>query len=748
MTSEIRRTADDGRSRTEDADRLDMRVRIDDPGLVSLKRAARAAIVVPAVFFFADAVIAQPQTTIFAAFGSFAILVLADFGGRRRARLLAYLGLAGTGAVLIPLGTLCSQSSVLGAAVMAAVAFTILFAGVINGHLAAAGFPALLTYILSVNVRAPASAIPDRLEGWILACAVGTSAVMLLWPERERSLLRAGVQRACAALADLLEAEITADPPLVAARAATATEAVAEMRRRYVATPYRPTGATGSTEALAFLVDELEWLRSLALPLPGETGSRESRETMAAAVAVLRAGAARMRGRDETPDLDRLERATEAATEAIVREVGQLRPPAEETALPSALEPWLRIRELSAASWQIGANALLATGAAAPDPERLPAAGRSAPRAVGRLIGEHLDPRSVWFRNSVRGAAALAVAVFVAQELTLQHAFWVALGTLSVLRSNALRTGSTVLSALAGTAVGILLGVGVILLIGTDQRVLWAVLPLAILFAAYAPRAISFAAGQAGFTVVVVVLFDLIQPTGWTVGLVRVEDVALGFAISLAVGLLFWPRGAAAQLRSTLGAAFASSADYAAAAARALAAGDPDSTAVRSARSAARAAGHRLDDAFRQSLAERGAERLDLESVGTLVAGATRVRLAAYSLATIERSGDARSGRLRGAGALERDAVAVRSWYVAFADALARSAGAPAPHPVADGRGPVLGSLRDAVAHGDEPAVRASLGLLLASRQLVNLERLEPRLAQAATGLPHGEQGSRPPAVG
>ena len=82
------------------------RLRIEDPELVSLKSAARAAIVMPAVFAFADNVIEQPQTTIFSAFGSFAVLVLTDFGGPPRARLVAYLGLAGAGAVLISLGTL------------------------------------------------------------------------------------------------------------------------------------------------------------------------------------------------------------------------------------------------------------------------------------------------------------------------------------------------------------------------------------------------------------------------------------------------------------------------------------------------------------------------------------------------------------------------------------------------------------------------------------------------------------------
>src|SRR6266508_310724 len=123
---------------------------------------------------------------------------------------------------------------------------------------------------------------------------------------------------------------------------------------------------------------------------------------------------------------------------------------------------------------------------------------------------------------------------------------------ISVLRSNALGTGWSVLSALAGTAVGILVGAGLVIAIGTHEVVLWGVLPVAVLLAAYAPQAISFAAGQAGFTVVLFVLFNIIQPTGWRVGVVRIEDVAIGFAISLGVGLLFWPRGAAQLLRNNL----------------------------------------------------------------------------------------------------------------------------------------------------------------------------------------------------
>src|SRR5439155_8720950 len=68
------------------------------PDLAALKTAARAAIVIPAVFAFADKVIGQPQTSIFAAFGSFALLVRVEITGPAPTRFLAYLGSACVGA--------------------------------------------------------------------------------------------------------------------------------------------------------------------------------------------------------------------------------------------------------------------------------------------------------------------------------------------------------------------------------------------------------------------------------------------------------------------------------------------------------------------------------------------------------------------------------------------------------------------------------------------------------------------------
>ena len=720
------------------------RLRLADPGLVSLKSAARAAIVMPVVFAFADKVIQNEQTATFAAFGSFAMLVLVDFTGPMRSRLVAYMALAGVGAVNVVLGTLCSRNAWLAAGAMALVGFAILFSGVINGYFAAGGTAAMLTFVLPVTIPAPLSVVPDRLEGWALAAAAGICAHMLLWPARPRATLRSDAARACTALADLAEPEPAGDLSTVEARNRAARDAVESLRRGFLATPHRPAGPTGPTAALASLVDELDWLLSFLVPrvdLPSlDLCHEENTEAMAATVAVLRAGAATLAGGDEQPDFHRLDDAREAVAQALARRISTSPTVADDEGFGSALEPTFRIRVITYTARQVAGYALLASGVVVSDLDDLDVAGgepatgptRAALQATERLAVEHVSGRSVWFRNSVRGAAGLAIAVYIAQRTGLQHAFWVVLGTLSVLRSNALGTGWSILSALAGTAIGILVGAALVIAIGTHEVVLWAVLPLAVLLAAYAPRAISFAAGQAGFTVVLFVLFNLIQPSGWKVGLVRIEDVAIGFAISLGVGLLFWPRGAATLLRENLALAYGRSAEYVAATARQIIDGGNQAGSAGAAQASA-AAVHRLDDAFRQYLAERSARRVSAESVGALVAGAARVRRAGQSLSALGRMTNANASLARCGENLDGEIYALRSWYVTLGDSFLHSTAAPPPHiRDAEGRKRLLECVRDAVASGDKAQLRPALVLLWTSQHLDNLWRLESHLGRSA----------------
>jgi hypothetical protein len=383
-----------------------LRLQIVDPGLFSLEHAARAAIVMPAIVALAVKVIQDQQTTFLAAFGSVAILVFTEFGGPPFTRLTAYLALAVAGAGVISLGTLCSRTAWLAVVAMAVIGFLILLSGVISGYFAAARTPALLAFILPVSIPAPPSPIPARLEGWAVAASVGICAVMLLWPSQPRDRLRAAAARATRALADLLDSELSGDPATMV-RGDAANAAVREFRRSFVATPYRPTGPTGSTEALAFLVDELDWLLSFASPPRGRIEARwelcreENREIMAAVASVLRASAANLDGERRQPDLDRLDRAREVMAVTLVQRVVEATRPQQEVELPTALEPSFRMRELSFAAREVAVNALRAARAVTPDVEGSPGArSRSALQATARLVVAPAGRRSASFRNS------------------------------------------------------------------------------------------------------------------------------------------------------------------------------------------------------------------------------------------------------------------------------------------------------------------------------------------------------------
>jgi uncharacterized membrane protein YccC len=722
---------------------------ISDPGLFGLRSATRAAIVMPAVFAFAHFAIDDPQTTLFAAFGSFAMLVFADFGGMPRQRLEAYGLLALVGAVLIAFGTFCSRTTWAATAAMAAVGFAILFAGILNGWFAAGATAALLTFVLPVSLPAEVAETGPRLLGWALAVVVGTSAQLLLWPRRPRDALRDDLAAACRALAAL----VAAPPDQRPSRAATATDAVRATERRFLSTPYRPAGPTASAAALAYLVDEVAWLDALvdqaaraaspagapptgvpptagAPPPATDDEHRElaaaSARTLEAAADVLDEPAAAKRRAALHDELDALDESRDALA-ARLGERSEAAAAAGDGALQRTVATAFRRSAIARAAADTGRAALVAAGES---PPRLADAGR----AAEQLAADHASARSVWFRNSVRGAVALAVAVFVAHESDVQEGFWVVLGTLSVLRSNALGTGATIVGALAGTAIGIVAGAGLVIAVGTSSPVLWVCLPPAVLLAAYAPRAVSFAAGQAGFTLLLLILFNLLRPVGWRVGLVRVEDVALGFSVSLLVGLLLWPRGAGALLRATLGDAYERGADHVLAGLRALTApAGAANGALLAAERAADGSSRRLDDALRQYLSERGGAHVELVDVTALAAGASRVRRTARSLAALAPDADDSPLLERGARALADDVRQVHDWYDGLGRALAAGEDAP-PLPTRDGTAQehVLRCASRAVAERDANAIAAAFALLWASLHLDDLWRLERRLTAPA----------------
>jgi hypothetical protein len=690
-----------------------------DPGYAALRRATRAALIMPSMFALGDVVIGNPILATFAAFGSFAMLLLVDYPGTIRDRVLAQATLGMSCAVLICLGTLCSQATWLAVLGMIVVAFAVVFAGVVSSVLAGATTSLLLAFILPVSFPGPLSSIPDRVAGWGLAAAASLLAISLLWPSPVRNPVRSTAIDACRALAERLRGEVAyilsdGSETARATRDAVlrrADEAVEQLHTAFFATPYRPTGLTTDARAVIRLVDELRWLNTIVLrstpklhpPQPNHHICR----VKTAAAAVLECSADLLsRPRDDTQVMTAALAEMQSALSELEQDTTTVMPVAPSSAggaeaseVVSALDPSFRAQELSFVVAQIATNSAFAAAAERRTwLERL--LGRQPEGLPGRLTaaqeraGSRAAPHSLWLHNSVRAAIALGLAVLVADLSSVQHGFWVAFATLSVLRSNALSTGQSTIRALLGTTGGFVVGGLIVYLIGTNTALLWVLLPIVVLIAGMAPATISFAAGQAGFTLTLLILFNILAPAGWRIGLVRVEDIALGGAVSLLVGLLFWPRGAGAALGRALGEAYVASSRYLAqAVAYGASRGDqrgvpspaPYDEGLRAA-----AAARRLDDTFRGYLSERGSKPLPMAEVTSLITGVVGVRLAADAVLDLW-DGDRVPDGDRSAARRELLSAAeyMTSWYGHFAASLSRREPVPdplAPDRVADGR--------------------------------------------------------------
>jgi Fusaric acid resistance protein-like len=784
-------------------------LRSRDAGLSALRRAGRAAIVMPAMLALSEKVIGSATVATFAAFGSLAMLLFVSFGGRLRERLAAQLSLIVVGAVFVCLGTLASRTVWLAVIGMVIAGFAVLFAGVVSSVLASASTALLLGFILPVTLPGPVSSIPARLGGWLLAGAASLIAITVLWPAPASDPLRAPLVRACDLLGRRMRAEVDAarggpaaigigaggtgtdgtgtdgtgtdgtgtSAPAAEEGAAGSAAAISSLRTSFFATPYRPTGLTTAARTLVRLVDELVWLEAILdrMPAGAPSGAAFSAvcDVKLAAADLLERGSALLGAARGEPDelqagLERLREARDAMERTAMSAIaagpapGSAADAARQSAAEyiSSLEPSFRAQELSFAVSAIAANIQRAVAAGqrtwwqqllGRQPDGAGGALASAQERAGSRVQWH----SVWLHNSVRGAVALGLAVLVADLTGVQHSFWVVLGTLTVLRSNALSTGQNALRGLLGNVGGFVIGGLLILAIGTNDTVLWILLPLAVLVAGLAPAVISFAAGQAAFTITLLILYNIIAPAGWKVGLVRIEDVAIGAAVSLLVGALFWPRGAASALGLALSQAYSETVRYLN---RAVMFGVvrcdrllPATPAPREESLRAAAAGRRLDDAFRGFLAERGPKHLPLPDVAALITGVAVLRLSADAVVDLWQhdgggvpAGDRTAARNEVLGA----ETLVSSWYEAAARALAGSGDVPAELPPDGAAG---GRLIDAVQRDlsgtDGQGTAAAVRMIWTADHVDVARRLQARITAPAQLAAAYQRRARQPLV-
>jgi uncharacterized membrane protein YccC len=129
------------------------------------------------------------------------------------------------------------------------------------------------------------------------------------------------------------------------------------------------------------------------------------------------------------------------------------------------------------------------------------------------------------------------------------------MGTMLVLSSSALSTRTRVVQAVVGTALGIILGGVLVAAVGVEPVVQWLLVPITVFGSTYLPRFVSFTVAQAMGALNLLIILSLTIPSGWRIGLLRVEDIAMGAAVGMGVSLLLWPRGATAAVSALIEAA-------------------------------------------------------------------------------------------------------------------------------------------------------------------------------------------------
>ncbi len=663
------------------------RLRALDPEHYGLQRGVRTAIAATVMLVF-GLWVGNSQIALIGVFGAVATLLFVEFPGNRQARWAGYAMLGIFGLVLICLGTLASANIVLSVVGMAVFGFAILFAGVLSAGAAAASRAAILLFLLPVMVPGPPSDILPRLVGWIVGWAVSVSLSMFLWPRRDFDNLRAAVSRACRATAQAISAPSASDDPARLDDVQQASlDAMTDLRDAFRASTSRPVGLSAGGRLLGRTIHDLESLFIDPRDIDGAprqvmgVAPREIAAVGGASAEVLDAAAEAL-DRPVEPNLGKLE--------ASIATLGTVRQQALSAWLGAVLEGQVqageatgRLHGLAYSTDQVARHVAASIDAdARPALDKLLGRGTtvvaaSPISAIERLTRYHMSWRSVWFHNSLRGALGLALAVLVAQLLDVQHGFWVGLGTLSVLRSTASNTGYTALRAVLGTALGVIVSAPILILLGNGPG-LWVALPIGMFLAGFATAAMPLAVGQGAFSAAVLVLFALLDPAGPPVGLIRVEDVAIGGLAGVVVGLLLWPRGAAAEIRRATAEAYRAGArllDHAVVRITAPT-DDPEARSDPVDLAEVRGSALRLDDALRQYLADRGGKSGRVDDLVLVCVGADRLRLSGEAIAELghaPRHNTAPPAEL--STLMRRRTTELTQWQTRLADALEGGSG-------------------------------------------------------------------------
>jgi uncharacterized membrane protein YccC len=705
-----------------------------DPSQAAVRRAVRVTVAACLAFYPLRYGLGDPTTAVYAVFSAISLGALSDVQGAPASRTRTYLAALVAGGVLVTAGTLAAVSTAVAAAGMLVVGFVVAFAGIGGTRVAGVANGLQLFYLLPCFPPFAPDTLDQRLTGLavggLLLAAADRLVLPTPGPPPPGHRLADAVDRIAAyaaALRPVLRDDTAASGEELAARRA-ALDAAARLRLADVPMAQRPLGpgvrdrsllaASAATRVTAGRLAALDDL----VAERGATPHPRTADLVGATADAFTELARALRSGDPVPVSTA---GLDAALERYLAEradhlAGAARPASDLRAglAAVAVAEEARIAVVAAGGF---------LGVPPPDPATVPRtlwflhAGWT--ELVWRRLRAHLTPRSVYLQNAARLALGLAAARVVAGVLDLSHGFWVLLATLSLMRTSAVAGRAVLPRAFAGTMVGALVSAALLALVGTSTEVYAWALPLVMLLAFAAGPVLGVAAGQAGFTVVVAMLFAQVAPTDWQLAEVRLTDVVVGGLVGAVIGAVVWPRGGGGEVRRA-----------AAAGLRAGAATVRDTVAqLAGARPAASESLHRLASLFEQAYVQFRTEPPGAPGPDWLVVLMVVSRIDNYASMLRARHAAGEPPPATATAPLLAAAAEVAAGYAAVADAIG------AGEPPATGTAATLQGLLDragppAVSGEREATLRLVDGWGWLLSLVDDLDRLEQACAPRVTG--------------
>ncbi|WP_109003557.1 FUSC family protein [Streptomyces rishiriensis] len=519
------------------------------------RRAVRVTVSAAAGFYPAAYLLDQPVAAVYALFTPIALGVLSPLPGSGRGRAVTVLGALPAAAALAALGTALAVGTWPAVAGMLLVGFGLTF-GAVCGPRPAGTAPGLqLFYILACFPPFAPQTLPQRLAGIAVGGLLLALCELAVFPDPPEPSYRgriAGVLDLAARSATALTRTGGTEP----GAGGRLREAGVELRFSRLPAGARPTGAGRRDRALAQagsatrrLVDQLAAL----CEMPRSAADTASYDLLRGVAAACGETARSLRRRRRTAGPELIE---EMIAQFLVSRDAA---PAGRTGRPhELLRRQSTVLTVAVSAVTVRTAVALAYGGRRPvhglPREQFWYARLSTVRLFAVRLSGNLTRRSVVFQNATRTALGLSFARLVAGSLDLSHGFWVLLAVLTLGRTTAGATWSTVRAAVLGTLAGAL-AAGLLLVEAAGGTEVYACLLVPMMLVAFTVGPLEGPAWAQGlFTLVVSVAFAQIAPVTWRLAEMRVVDVLTGSAVGLLCGVLAWPFGARAETRRSMAA--------------------------------------------------------------------------------------------------------------------------------------------------------------------------------------------------